>query len=236
MKRFVVSTVVMSLAAWLVTGCDFGPDKSVSKPAPRPKVVKHAPTPPPPKLPKHSKPPKEAIPGTSEYLDEKNGFRDVTFGQSDADFSNLIFKEKDEKQQLVTYTRTGDVLSLESVPLETIEYTFFKGQLSQIMLKWQVQHRESVLAVPPSSEMAVTLSTIYGRPKRRATQKDCTRYFWGGKKVEIIMHEFRMPGVATTAKTGWSIPPTTSGQIVIQSIPLRRELDSFLASQAHGGL
>ncbi|MCX6896614.1 MAG: hypothetical protein NTZ16_14210 [Verrucomicrobia bacterium] len=226
----------MSLAAWLATGCDIGPDKPASKPVHRPKVAKRAPTTATPKSSKHLKLPKEAVPGTAEYLDEKNGFRDVTFGQSDADFSNLIFKEKDEKQQLATYTRTGDVLSLETVPLETIEYTFFKGQLSQIMLKWQVQHQESVLAIPPSTEMAVTLSTIYARPKRRAAQKDCTKYSWAGKKVEIMMHEFRMPGVAAPAKTGWTIPPTTSGQMIIQSIPLRHELESFLASQAHGGL
>jgi hypothetical protein len=235
MRTFVTPAIIAGLTVWLVTGCDVGPDRPAPKSARRTKTVKHEPVA-RQKTTKPAKPAKEIVPGTPEYLDEKNGFRDAMFGQPETEFSNLILKEKDDARQSATYTRTGDVLSLENVPLETIEYTFYKGQLSRITIKWQVQHRESALATPPSSELAVTLATVYGRPKSRSVQKDCTKYSWTGKKVEILMHEFRMAGVAGSVKNGWTIPPTTSGELVMQSIPLRHELEAFLASQTHGGL
>lgn len=233
MKQFLGSTLVMVMTAWLVAGCDVGPEAPAPKAARRPKPVK-------PKVvlvrTNAPKPVKAIVPGTAEYLDMKNGFRDAAFGQSESEFSNLVLKEKDEARQLATYVRTGDVLSLETVPLETIEYSFFKGRLYRIVLKWKVEHRESALATPPSTELAANCSSLYGRPKRHMTQKDITEYTWSGRKVEVILHEFRMPGAANLTKGGWGIPPTTSGQMVFASIPLRRELELFIASQSQSGL
>lgn len=233
MKQFIATTVMVIAAAGLIVGCDYAPDAPAPKTVHRPKQIKPKVVTPRTNAPK---PVKAIIPGTAGYLDMKNGFRDVTFGQPESDFSNLVLKKKDESRQMATYTRTGDVLSLESVPLETIEYTFFKGRLYRIALKWELEHPENVLATPPSTELAVSCSNLYGRPKRYATQKDTTAYSWAGQKVELILHEFRMPGAGSAAKGGWGIPPTTSGQLVFGSVPLRHELELYIANLSESGL
>lgn len=233
MKQFIASTVMVIVVAGLIAGCDYAPESPAPKIVRRPKQIKPKVVMPRTNAPK---PVKAVIPGTVEYLDMKNGFRDTAFGQPESDFSNLVLKEKDETRQMATYTRTGDVLSLETVPLETIEYTFFKGRLYRIALKWKLEHPENVLAIPPSTELAVSCSNLYGRPKRHATQKDMTEYSWAGQKVELILDEFRMPGVWVVAKGGWGIPPTTSGQLVFGSVPLRRELELFVANLSQSGL
>lgn len=228
------------LVAWLAAGCDFPqevpPDIAPPRPSPRQKPVK----PHPPRVTNvHTnivKQPKPVAPGTIEYLDLKNGFRDTTFGQSEAEFSNLVLKEKDDARQLAIYTRTGDLLALDSVPLETIEYTFFKHRLYRIALRWKIEHPESVLTTPPSTELAASCSSLYGKPKRLATRDEAIKYSWIGEKVEIILHEFRMPGVANPKKPGWAISPTTSGQLVFGSVPLRHEHELFVAGQTQGGL
>lgn len=230
----------MLLVSWLVAGCDFSQNGSQQDPAPKPL---HQPKPVEPAAPKVPtvrtnaiKQPKPITPGTIQFMDLKNGFRDATFGQSEAEFSNLVLKEKDEPGQLAVYTRTGDLLALESVPLETIEYTFFKHRLYRIALRWKIEHPESVLPTPPSTDLAACCSSLYGKPKRLATRDGYIKYSWIGEKVELILHEFKMPGVANPSKSCWAISPTTSGQLVFSSVPLRHEYESFLAGQAQGGL
>ena len=105
-------------------------------------------------------------------MDSKYGFRDATFGQTEGDFSNLVLKEKDEVNQMATYTRTGDVLDLEGVPLQTIEYFFFKNQLVRVVLQWRIIHSDSVSTLPPSTDMAIRCTSLYGKPKRQVRQKD----------------------------------------------------------------
>jgi hypothetical protein len=172
--------------------------------------------------------------GTPEYMDSKYGFRDASFGQSEGDFSNLVLKEKDPMDFTATYTRTGDVLDLEGVPLQSIEYFFFKNQLVRVMLKWRITHSDIVTALPPSTDMAIRCTTLYGKPKRKSIQKDMTQYIWKGQKESIIINEFRLPGVANALKDkiGWAIPPTTTGQMIIDSITLQQEAELFMANQA----
>ena len=76
--------------------------------------------------------------------------------------------------------------------------------------------------------------SLYGKPKRQVRQKDMTQYNWRGQKASILINEFRLPGVANVFKdkSGWAIPPITSGQMIIDSIALRQEAETFAANQA----
>lgn len=232
MKNFIVPMVLLGAVVGLVSGCgdysDSPPPKTVHhKPKPKTKPIVAERTRP-------ARPPKQVLVGTADYLDSKNGFRDVTFGLPESDFNNLVLKEKDETHQLATYTRSGDILNLEEVPLESIEYTFFNGLLARVTLKWKLEHPDSLVAAAPSTEMAARCSELYGRPKRQSIRKDSIQYTWSGRKVEIFLDEFKVPGLANIGKGGWAIPPTTTGQMIFESIPAQRDMKAVMANQIFG--
>lgn len=232
MKNFIVYTAVLSILTGLVSGCgdysDSPAPKTVqhkAKSKAKPVVIERI---------KPARPPKQILVGTPDYLDSKNGFRDVFFGQPESDFSNLVLKEKDEAHQMATYTRSGDILNLEEVPLESIEYTFFNGQLARVTLKWNLVHPDSLMAAAPSTEVAARCSELYGHPKRQSIRKESTQYTWSGKTVEIFLDEFRVPGLANIGKSGWAIPPTTTGQMIFESIPAEHNMKAVMANQIFG--
>ena len=230
MKLSIVPAMVLVLTVAMLSGCGDFSDAPVTKAAHRKPAT-------PKKVVAEPKPPKPVKPlevGTTDYLDSKYGFRDAAFGQPEGDFSNLVLKEKDEVNQVAIYTRSGDVLDLEGVPLQTIEYIFFKNQLVRVILRWRITYRESVVTLPPSTDVAIRCTSLYGRPKRQLRQKDMTQYNWKGQKISILLDEFRLPGVADIYKnkSGWAIPPITTGQMIIESIALRQEADTFAANQA----
>ena len=235
-KKLIIAggvTVAILTLVWLLGKyggySDSPPPKTVhhkAKPIIKPEVVARAKP-----LPR---PPKPILVGTPDYLDSKNGFRDMVFGQPESDFTNLVLKEEDEAHQLATYTRSGDILNLEEVPLESIEYTFFNGQLARVTLKWNLEHPDSLLAGAPSTEVAARCSELYGHPRRQSVRKDSTQYIWSGKKVEIILDEFQVPGLANIGKSGWAIPPTTTGQMIFESIPAEHNMKAVMANQIFG--
>ena len=247
MKHF-KSMAMASLTALLLTGCGDFDDSPAPKAARKSRAVTK------PKVtvaqPKPAKVVKNPDVGTKGYLDFKKGFRDAEFGKSEAEIGNLSIVSKDERLELATYVRSGDVKELEGVPLESIQYTFFRGQLARVDLKWKVEYPGSVTATPLSTEMAARCSSLYGRPRKQIRRKDVTQYLWVGDKVEILVDEFFLPGMATPARlvrkfetqsetSSWVVPPTTSGQMVMRSIPLKKELDALsaqLANQTHNGL
>lgn len=186
-----------------------------------------------PSKPEQAKPTKEILPRTIEYLDLKNGFRDAIFGRQETNFDNLVLKEQDEARQLKTYTRSDDVLSLEGTPLESIEYTFFKGQLYKILLTWKVEHEEDVIAKPPSTDIPQYFADLYGPPTKHRIQKDQLEFRWRGRKVDVLLTEILSSGVPNVVNGGWSLPPTTMGRMVFESIPLRNAVDAFAASKTY---
>ena len=60
-----------------------------------------------------------AVCQTLEDLDKRNGFRDLTFGQSIAGIKGLIPLSKAITNERV-YKRTTDVLKIANVPLKSI--------------------------------------------------------------------------------------------------------------------
>jgi hypothetical protein len=226
MKRSFVLAAAVSAAAWLMAGC--GQEQS-----PPPRVHDNAK--PDTELAKKTKPvklPKLAPPGTAAYLDLKNGFRDVVFGTPATNFSDLVLQGKDDAAQTATYTRSGDVLSLAGVPLQEIDYTFFQDQLSKVTVKWKLEFVTNDFSVPPNTGLAASCTELYGRPKQHQVQRESTEYVWSGQRVKILLDEIKLPGVANPGGGGWAVAPVTSGEMVIQSIPLCRDMDVYISSQS----
>ena len=228
MKRLLSSTLILVAVGLLMTGCKKSappPPKAKKqtkialKPEPKPKVIK---------LPKE----KETRLGTIGYLDSKNGLRDVTFGVASDIVPGLVLVEEDEGKQLRTYVRSNDDLSLGDMPLTKIEYTFFEDKLCQVTLYWNLTYPDNTLRMPPTTELAGQCTMLYGRPAKRSTTKDSTYYVWSGKKVGLMITELRLPGVDDQIRGDWGVPPTTTGEMVIYSQPIRRNATALIASSA----
>jgi hypothetical protein len=180
--------------------------------------------------PAKARPSKGARPGTSAYLDLKNGFRDVAFGASETSFNDLVLIDAEQAQQLKTYTRTSDVLSLDGMPLESIEYTFFKGQFFRVTLRWKIEHPESPEFEPRINDLARDCSDLYGHPRQLTRREDGVYFVWRGRKVEIILDGFNRAGLTNVVKKKWDIPPTETGKMTILDLSLRRDADMAAAA------
>ncbi|MFM2082356.1 MAG: hypothetical protein RL380_1047 [Verrucomicrobiota bacterium] len=246
MKHF-KAMVLASLAAVVLTGCDNIDDTPAPKAARKPRAsVK--PKPVVARAEKPAKVVKDPEVGTRDYLDFNQGFRDAKFGMTVDRFENLSIVSKDERLGLATYVRAGDVKEFVGVPLESIQYTFFRDKLARVDLKWKAEYPGSVTLTPLSTQMAVRCSSQYGRPRKQVRNKDVAQYLWAGQEVEILMDEFFLPGMATPpsqtrtdsgGSIGWDVPPTTTGQMVMRSIALKKEMDTLaaqVANQTHNGL
>ena len=172
----------------------------------------------------------EAAPGTLRYLDAKNGFRDVKFGESEKDIPNLILKSSDDARGLKTYTRSDETLSFNGVPLKSVEYTFLKGELFQVVAKWSVEEKGAVLKNSATTSLAPFCASLYGPARRHAAKKDSAEYVWRGKQVELILNETHLPGVPDAVHGGWAIAPSTKGEMLVESIDRRKALNAQMAS------
>jgi hypothetical protein len=224
MKQFVILTCLAGVAGWLCTGCDDRPPSPTAKKRTTNvvRVAKSTPA-------KTAKPKKEILPGTIDHLDASNGFRNVTFGQPDTNITDLVETSRDEARQLRTCTRSGEIMSLHGVPLERVEYKFYRGELYAIQLNWKIAHADSALSQPPATDISVYCAREYGAPQIHRVSKDGTHYGWRGRRVEIVLTESLLPGVATPGKGGWALPPTTTGRMVIRNLALSRAAGVGLA-------
>jgi len=173
---------------------------------------------------------KDAEAGTKGYLDTKNGFRDVTFGKPDSEFQNLVLKSTDDRRGLKTYARTGDEMMMDGIPLSTIEYTFLKGRLFQVVVKWTVEEKDAVLNNSPTKSLAPFCASLYGPAKHHLLKKEAAEYLWRGKQVELLLNETRLSGVPDTIHGGWALAPSTRGSMIIEDMELRKSLAAETAS------
>jgi hypothetical protein len=226
MKQFVILTCLAGVAGWLCTGCDDRPPSPAARKQTT-NVVRIAKSTPA----KTAKPKKEILPGTIDHLDASNGFRDLTFGQPDTNIPDLVETSRDEARQLRTCTRSGEIMSLHGVPLERVDYRFYRGELYAIQLNWKIAHADSALSQPPTTDISVYCAQEYGAPRVRRVTKDGAQYIWRGRRVEIVLTESLLPGVANLTKGGWAIPPTTTGRMAIRNLALSRAAEARLADK-----
>src|SRR5690349_12179156 len=117
MKRFVV-LVTLASASLMIAGCGKHAPPPVAKKKqfpPRTNRVAHVAVPKP-------KPVKPVHLGTIEYLDAKNGFRDLTFGQQETNIVTMVETSRDDARELMTCIRSNEILTLHDIPMERIEY------------------------------------------------------------------------------------------------------------------
>lgn len=224
MKRFFLLNAICVLALLLGTGCD----EKKPKPPKRAKIVK------PEKPARPSRPVREVLPGSIAYLDRRNGFRDVTLGDSVTNFSNLVLVSEDSARQLKVYTRTDDDLTFGTVPLQNIRYTFYGDRLCEVELRWKIEYPDAPFRTPPLSSISSYCTKLYGSPtiKRSSRKEQTSQHVWRGRKAELILTEIQLRGVPDVINGTWDIPPTTAGQIAVVDIPLRQAAGAIAASNA----
>jgi len=127
----------------------------------------------------------EALRGTIAYLDARNGFRDLKFGQSIAQCPGMRLVKSDYRgsagKNIKTYVRDSDDLRIGTARLESIVYVFFKDRLMAVDL-----------SVKDDEDMAVVtgaFSELYGEGKVGSWEGErvSAHGFIGG--LEIISKE-----------------------------------------------
>lgn len=113
--------------------------------------------------------------GSAEYLDAKNGFRDVTFGQ--APTADMVRRSRSKVTVLALdmYARPHERLAIGRVKLDYILYGFYKERLIEVDLK-----------VRPEDCQLLTrfLEAAYGGPSEK-TNGSLVRE-WNGESVSLM--------------------------------------------------
>jgi hypothetical protein len=228
MKRLMLVLVVSVLSLGLLAGCHKKAKPPVAKAK---KKIQRTNAVAVVEPPVETPPPRHPIkPGSIQYLDYRNGFRDVFFYQPESSITNAVLRKQDEQHQLKTFTRPGEEMSLNNIPLESVEYSFFKGQLCQIVVKWRVEQKAGASTSPPVAALTPFCASLYGPPSQQTKKKGETELRWQGQRVVLILSESVIPGVRDKINGGWAIPPVASGLMVMENINLRRALKATLAS------
>ena len=106
-------------------------------------------------------------------LDEKNGFRDLTFGV-DVDSVADLTPVEGEGEDSTWYVRNGDSMTFGGATLTSIRYNFYKGQLGVVQL---------TAADPECGVLHDALRESYGRGTK--TSKLVKRSWWIGERVSM---------------------------------------------------
>ncbi|GBD27685.1 hypothetical protein HRbin30_03039 [bacterium HR30] len=120
-----------------------------------------------------------AVASGLEELDREYGFRGIGFG-ADLDRVANLKKAGERGQCEVAYTRSGDKLEFEGVPLTGIEYSFQNDRFTLV----------SLLAKPENcSRLYAALRARYGEDQTKlgvdGTQKPFWTATWEGKRVKV---------------------------------------------------
>ncbi len=109
----------------------------------------------------------------SAALDEKNGFRDLTFGD-EVDSVAGLSPVDGEGADSTWYVRESDSMSVGSATLTSIRYNFYKGQLAVVQL---------TAADSDCDALQETLRDSYGKGSK--TSKLVPRSWWIGSLVSM---------------------------------------------------
>jgi len=106
-------------------------------------------------------------------LDEKNGFRDLTFGD-EIDSVDGLTPVEGEGADSTWYVRERDSMSIGTASLASIRYNFYKGQLAVVQL---------TAAGSDCDALQETLRDSYGKGSK--TSKLVPRSWWIGSLVSM---------------------------------------------------
>jgi hypothetical protein len=146
-------------------------------------------------------------PGTLAYLDAKNGFRDLTFGDPPTPEMDLVTDAGDLK----TYVRPSDDLTLGGAQLQTIGYRFYKDCLYSV----------AIIAKGYANGVAIleVLRQAYGKGEQPNQFLD--EFLWRGRRVWVLYGRQRV---------------TETTDVLWQSVPLDRERQAAEKDKAKKGV
>lgn len=135
--------------------------------------------------------------GSRAALDQRNGFRDLTFGQSlpDSGFREVVVLDDAGN---VLYSRPSDSLRIGEADLTSISYNFYRGKLSSVHLAFS-DYQEFF-------RLGEVFLKAYGQPD--PFEPGIDRYFWRGEIVTLFLM--------------WR-PAEGDGFALMKSLPLERQ-------------
>jgi hypothetical protein len=150
--------------------------------------------------------PTEPSPGSLAYLDARNGFRDLKFGDPPLQGMRLVEDHGDMKY----YTQPSDDLTIGNAKIKEISYGFYKGRLSTVLLQTD--------GLINSRALLEVLRQAYGSGSRPNRFMD--RYLWDGSRVLLYYDEK---------------PISNDAIALFQSVPLRNEQTTDEKAKARKG-
>lgn len=118
-------------------------------------------------------------------LDQKNGFRDLTFGVDTLAIAQRM-QEPTKNPNTKIYSRPTDELKIGAAELKDIYYYFYKNQLSDIII-----HTKGLVN---SKAMLAALQANYGRGEQY--NRFIENYNWAGRVVTMNYDENSITGDA----------------------------------------
>lgn len=134
--------------------------------------------------------------GTIKALDEKYGFRDMTFGTDTTATKDLVYTAT--TSGLRAYTRPGNSLSIGGAELTSILYGYYKGKFAVVMAQSEGANN--------AKSLLDALVATYGYPVR--PNPYLKEYYWRGQSVVM------------TLKTD----ALNKSSLILQSVPLYNQI------------
>jgi hypothetical protein len=113
--------------------------------------------------------------GSLAYLDFKNGFRDMKFGDPPAEDMRLV----EDHGDTTYYTRPRDDLRIGNSQLSKMAYGFYRGRFYTALL--------STEGLTNSRALLEVLRQAYGQGAR--PNRFMQRYYWEGARVTLVYDE-----------------------------------------------
>ena len=122
--------------------------------------------------------------GSLKDLDKRNGFRDLTMGSLCTEIADFETRGVPGRM-LISYARSSDILQVGEAQLQSISYTCYLDQLSQV--------RISLVGEVNQQAMLDALVEAYGPPT--SEEEESVLSVWSSKK--ILLEAFAAPSSDT---------------------------------------
>jgi hypothetical protein len=129
-------------------------------------------------------------PGSLAYLDAKNGFRDLTFG--DPPPEGMLPTEEDGDRRV--YVRPDDELTIGGAHMRRMTYTFYKDRFAAVRLH--------TTTLADGRALLAVLQQAFGPGMKDDPKRE--RYTWVGQQVSVTYEEHT---IGHEAEVWWRSQP-----------------------------
>ncbi len=106
-------------------------------------------------------------------LDEKNGFREMKFGDSISNYKDMIPVSHSKDSSVIFYRKRNDKLTIAKNYTASVIYAFYKGHF--FLVKIKIDTREG------STYLLHEMQNKYGKGFKNYPERE--QYIWSGKRV-----------------------------------------------------